>query len=477
MSGGDYMAYWNPVNYKLNTKPFSLGGGINNGSPLFDLKDDELTDAENIDTREYPAIHVRPPRSNFASITTPKMIGLYDGTSRRIMLVVDGTALKYYEPSLQTFYDLATGLTDTENPAKVENFEDTGLGPIAIFSNGVERKLTSVAATGDIPNMPATNKFTVHRNRMFAAKDKKIYYSALGEAADWTTANDAGNISVSRANGDLTAITTFNDHVLAMSEYSMHELYGTGPHNYYLADMSNEIGCISDKSVKEVNKCLYWLGRNNNNEGFIYQYRGGNRPFPVSDKIKGFMKRINWNYAYKAVSGTDGRRLYMAVPLDSSTTNNKVLVYDTITKIWHTESGSFVDFMESEGILYGLASDGNIKNMIDDSSTDETVAWYAISKPYYHDSLRQKKSYNEICMIVDLAANSELTLSVSKDAEGSNFTDIKTFTSSSDIQNMEKINIPLTYANNANWVRWKLSGTGPCTVHKIEPSVIVKRRS
>ena len=67
-------------------------------------------------------------------------------------------------------------------------------------------------------------------------------FCGLNKIDDWSTANDAGSIDVTRAYGPITALTEFRDFVTAFTEYSMHVLYGTGPTNYNLADVSSEDG-------------------------------------------------------------------------------------------------------------------------------------------------------------------------------------------------------------------------------------------
>lgn len=457
--------FWNPLPYDVRIKPFNFGDGVNVGLPVFDIKDSELTDAENVDSREYPAIHVRPPRSTYATITTPRMIGQ---RNNQYLLVVDGTKWQYYNGS--AFADLADALTAAN--AKVIDFA-TGTNLYTIFNNGTDKKYWDGSGVFNLTAMPGTTKFTPHRGRIYAAVGKEIQYCALNLITDWTTAGDAGKISVTNAKGDLTAITTYADHVVAWSEYSMHELYGTGPKNYSLVDVSREIGCVSDRSVKEVGGKLYWLDRNNNGQGYVYQYAGGTLPVPVSFKVQKYIDRINWAYANTSCAGTDGRRYYLSVPLDSATSPNKLLVFDTFTENWYLENGNFVGFTEMAGVLYGMQSDGVIKNM--NATSGETVSWYIISKPFNENNLAEKKSLHRLYFIVDLPAGSTLTCSLSDKAEGSEFTDVKTFTANTDLQNV-RIDVPLTIAQKTDWYRIKLSGTGPCTIYSGEKHIRIARR-
>ena len=55
---------------------------------------------------------------------------------------------------------------------------------------------------------------------------------------------------------------------------------------------------------------------------------------PISRDIDAYVKRIHWAYADKAVASYDGRRFYLAVPMDGATYNNALLVYSTVSGTW-----------------------------------------------------------------------------------------------------------------------------------------------
>lgn len=54
-------------------------------------------------------------------------------------------------------------------------------------------------------------------------------------------------------------------------------------------------------------------------------------PLPVTDPIQPFIDRINWDAASGAVAKVLGEYVYFAVPIDSSTRNNAVIVYNGAT--------------------------------------------------------------------------------------------------------------------------------------------------
>jgi hypothetical protein len=52
-------------------------------------------------------------------------------------------------------------------------------------------------------------------------------------------------------------------------------------------------------------------------------------------------------------------------------------------------------------------------------------------------------------------------------AEGGTYTELYTYTAGTNIQNVKTM-IPLTTGYNCDWLKLKLSGTGACTIHKME---------
>jgi len=66
----------------------------------------------------------------------------------------------------------------------------------------------------------------------------------------------------------------------------------------------------------------------------LYNLRG--QDVPLSSSIQGTISRINKDHADKVVSAYFDNRYYIAVPLDGSTTNNALLVYNFLNKQWES---------------------------------------------------------------------------------------------------------------------------------------------
>lgn len=105
------------------------------------------------------------------------------------------------------------------------------------------------------------------------------------------------------------------------------------------------IGCVARRSVCEVGGDLMWLGdRGVYRLSQTEQDALRSQPVPVSLPIEGYMDRIHWTYAHQAAACVVGPYYLLAVPMDGSTSNNAVLVYDITLGAWQG-----VDFYGTPG--------------------------------------------------------------------------------------------------------------------------------
>jgi len=101
--------------------------------------------------------------------------------------------------------------------------------------------------------------------------------------------------------------------------------------------ITNEVGCLARKSVVQVADNILFLSDNGiygANFPNLYNLRGNG--VPLSDGIQATVNRVNKDYAQNAVAAYYDNRYYIAVPLDSSTTNNAILVYNFLNQGWES---------------------------------------------------------------------------------------------------------------------------------------------
>ena len=300
------MAYWEGVGSKKKEVQVQFDG-INTGLPAMKIKDSELTYLRNMDSREWPSITVRPPRSTYGLVNSTTVNALGQ-RNNQYLHVVEGNTWKYWNPSTNAYVNLTTTLSSTE--AEIGEFA-TGTNRYTLLMNSTQKLIwdgTSTALVLGTSDTPLTKIFAVHKGRIYAARDNDIKYCALNKTTDWATANDAGSIDVTRAKGPIIAMCEYNDFVIVWTEYSMHELHGTGPYNYDLIDIEGGIGCISNRSVAVCRGRLYWLWYDG-----VYEYNGAS-PVKISDPVRHYIENIFSNSKTKCVVGSSGDYLYLAIP-------------------------------------------------------------------------------------------------------------------------------------------------------------------
>ena len=119
-----------------------------------------------------------------------------------------------------------------------------------------------------------------------------------------------------------------------------------------MQEITREVGCLARKSVVQVGNRIFFLSDN----GIyavtfqdLYNLRGAS--IPLSEAIEPTIKRINKDYAYNSVAIYHDNRYYISVPLDDSTVNNAILVYNFLNDGWES-----IDTVQAEG--------WNIENLI-----------------------------------------------------------------------------------------------------------------
>ena len=440
--------------YKIKpSAPVYLGEGINTyGTPF--IKEGEARDSRNVSSRLSPALSVRPGTDDaFTAITTPNALGQRNNLYPHVQ---DGTTWKRWDGSV--WQTVQAGLTSAVG--KIIEFA-TGTTLYTILANGTNTYSWNGTTSASIAAAPTSKLYAAHKGRLYTLLGKELKFSALNLITDWTTVLDAGSISITNAQGDGTAIKEFNDMIFVWTEQSMHKLLGTGPLNYELVDVSED-GCISDRSVVEVNsdnaKALYFMDYK-----WIKVYTNGTSQ-RISHAVKTFIDGIALTYKTKICAGKNGKYLYWAIPYGAVTENNIVLEYDTDLKIWNVHSLAISQFVTIGEKCYGVSPTGVIYDMENGLTDNGTaIVWYRTSGVINKNSLRSK-TVGSIPVVFDLPIGSTMTLSVSKTVDGNDFVLVQTFTASAAEQ---RVDVYLDDIESCEWYRLRFDGTGPATIFYI----------
>lgn len=247
---------------------------------------------------------------------------------------------------------------------EVDMYQAQGIGYVYVcrgFSKVVLR--WDGASTISIPGVSSHNNYPNSRhaiyfnNRHLVQTDGNTFQvshylsDATWSALDMFSVNDG-------ANDRLIAITPWqlNEFVIFMRNSIFYASVGVGANalgdavtepDSYVKSLATDIGCIARGSIVQAGGGIIFLSDNGvyiANPGGVGA-GAGNTPEgmrlltaaePLSATISDVIQRINYNYVDRCVSAYWENRYYLAVPLDSSTVNNSILVYNFVNKAWES---------------------------------------------------------------------------------------------------------------------------------------------
>jgi len=444
--------------------------GINTQGNIFEISKGECSKCLNISNRNYPAISTRPGRTKEFGTATSVITKCNAAGARlaSIAHVLDGTVWKYWNVATSAWINVATGVTDATG--KFLEF-GTAADKFTLLINGTYKKAWNGSGSPtDLTGAPATKLMCTDDYRLYALHDNIIKASAGGSVTDWTTLDDAWQEPLAGMIGVGTAITAFNDMVIAFSDQTMHILMGNNAADSTLLDPTN-CGCISDKSIVKYDGVLFFMD--------YYKFKAftGGIPVDISQKVSKYLDEINYTYKNKIVAGNWGKYIYLSIPYGAGVTENTItLEYNTELRIWFAWDMGFVDFINIGEFLYGVDVDGVAWKMQQGTAdvaaaigwSFETGVWNALP-------VRPKKTISNYFALMNLPVGSTCKIEYSITSAGEDWATLHTFTASAVTQNVP-VMIPTTILQNVNFYRLKFSGTGPMDLYYIETDVRVKSR-
>jgi len=101
--------------------------------------------------------------------------------------------------------------------------------------------------------------------------------------------------------------------------------------------LTNEVGCVARKSIVQVGNQVIFLSDNGiYGTQFLDEYNLRGTETPLSEPINSTIQRINKDAWENSVAVYFDNRYFIAVPLDNSTSNNAILVYNFLNKQWES---------------------------------------------------------------------------------------------------------------------------------------------
>ena len=257
------------------------------------------------------------------------------------------------------------------------------------------------------PTMPDIKYATVHLSRLFGVSDDRVYASGFNDYTNWNVdtideyneSNSWSSTSQSntKAGGDFTGITTFQNHVICFKRDFMHEIYNT-KNPFRLQDIYAE-GSIDNRTIQDVDGKLIFVS-----EDDVKVYTGSN------PRIIGY--NLNMSQYRYAVSGTDNRNYYLYC--EDRLENKYLYVYDTYTELWSEQriDSKVLSFAHNKKGMYMLCDDGVYK--MDTGKYDH--AW-----SFETDLITNKtvdiKHIKKLQMLVELAEDANMQVYILYDDE------------------------------------------------------------
>jgi hypothetical protein len=441
-------------------------GGINTGNSTMDVGDNQSTDEYGWGTDQTPALHTRQGRTPYGASGAANTNLLTNFNTTHLVRAV-GTALQY-NSSGTTWTAIAGAFTDADWDAT--NFEVTV--PVLLLTNGTDEVKKWDGATLSNLNAgvaPKGKYITNDTVRAWIAKADILYFSKFEDASNWTAAEDSGSVQYFTPNGgDITALRNFYGDKYLWKMDSFATVQGTDYFNFRLKEISNQIGCVSAKTVQEVQtpsaSALFWLGQND-----VYMFSGG-APVAIGQNIRSYLDSVNASYWSRCFGATDGLKYYLGLVTGANTQPDTLLVYDPRFRMWRVSSLSdnFRYSANLNNVWYiGDSSGQTFKMNQGTSDNGAPIIWSVTSKAFDEGVPEAEKEYDELHVQCYLPTGSTMNIYASTDDRGTNFTLLDTITGSSVAQNSNII-IPLNTVNISSWLRYKLQGSGEASIYSVE---------
>ena len=259
---------------------------------------------------------------------------------------------------------------------------DVGFVSISRTSSDTDIDENDDDGTETIPNA-STGLFFA--NRLLIPHSKDLV--AASDFLNYTRYQPVmSNFRINQGSEDeLVSLVRINNSTIACfktnSIYIVSNIYGNMA-DITLDEITREYGAVGKNSIVQVGDDVVFLSSKKGvtSLGVAQHGKVSAVDVPMSEPIQPLIDRINWNAASGAAAAYHNNRLYMAVPLDGSSSsqdNNAILVFDYLAGGWAGyDTGNAIKvktFLETthqgKRRLFFLDTDGFI-NLYDDALTE-----------------------------------------------------------------------------------------------------------
>lgn len=445
-------------------------GIVTNTEPAF-VDDSAMIDGYGWDFKSYPALAVRGGKEAWGD-AGGVTYGLFN-YANLYLIRANGDTLQWNDNGTH-WSNIGGTWARTDWDATMF---DIG-GPAMILTNGTDQPgyWNGTSLTG-ILQMPKGKYLASDNLRVYTAgvsgTDDYVYYSAYLDAEDWSTPSNYGYVEYyTPQGGPVTALKTFNGNVWVFKQDACAVISNTGDARsaHRMDQVSNFIGCVSFKTVKQVSDGLFWLGLQN-----VYMTTGA-QPIPIGDPIRKYLKAMNKSFQSECCAFVDDQNYYLCLPINTNHCDT-CLVYSTVYKKWLpysiTMNGTRYGELFNNGDIGGAFTgdtNGQIYKM-NAATTDAgtPIPFSVTSKPFDDGMPEAEKEVYEMHVQGKFPVGTTLTIGTSDQDEGDNWENIDFDPAKLQawLSNRNLI-VPLDRGPLSNYYRYQMSGTGQVQINSIQ---------
>jgi len=105
-------------------------------------------------------------------------------------------------------------------------------------------------------DLQGAEQVAVFKNTVFFSKGSNVYFSAPGDAEDFSAANGGGVINVSHT---VTGLISFRDQLIIFSRNKIQRLTGSTISDFQLSPITESIGCLDPDTIQEVGGDIMYM--------------------------------------------------------------------------------------------------------------------------------------------------------------------------------------------------------------------------
>lgn len=208
-------------------------------------------------------------------------------------------------------------------------FAPTGFGTV----NDYGFPLSTEPASTSLFFTLAPRYLELYNNQLFMAGFSSllstVYWSDIGEPESVQPESFA---EIRTNDSDrVTTLKAYNGSLVVCKERSFHRITGDSPENFLIQEISDQYGCLSNRAAVIWENYLWFLDPKG-----IVEYNGANVQV-VSTKVEPLFIRMNLTAARDnatAIHYRDRNEVWFVIPIDGSSINNCIVVYDYVAKAW-----------------------------------------------------------------------------------------------------------------------------------------------